>query len=345
MERPDLSGLPAPVLAYIEFLESRVASPKPGKTSSDQPAPSGEITYQEAPGPVNILTFSQGGAVKRTPRYLFPRQHRAGMGIFDLDVPEHDPIGFLSCVEYPAVLLLFSNKAKVYRYSLEKIEESPVRSKGLLLDRLALDSGERIIAALPERASGNVVLAGKYGFVRCLRHHLFGEHMRPGTAMINTAEHGPLAAVHWSDANEDILLVSRNGIGIRFPEKVIPPAGARGLNLAGDDQIVAVMPVDQDSNVFVAAADGKGTIRQMSGFAANKSAGGSGKILFKSTPVVGAEAVLPEDDLFMISRQGKIIRFLADEVPLTEGTVQGVNCMSLRADEAAAITIGKPYGN
>ncbi len=346
MIRPDLSGIPEEIRAYIEYLELQIARPAakaPLKAAVESAIPSGEITYSETPGPLNMLTFSQAGAVKRTPRYLFPRQHRAGMGIFDLDVPDHDQIAFLSSVSFPGVLLLFSNKAKVYRYALEKIIESPVRSKGSLLDRLALDSDEAIVAALPERAVGYVALASKSGYVRCLRHHLFGEHMRPGTAMFNTPEHGPLASVCWTNGDADLLLVSQSGIAIRFAEKSIPPQGVKGLHLAAGDQLVSVTPVDQDSQVFVASADGKGTLRLMSGFTPNKSPGGSGKILFKSTPVIGATTTAPDDDIFMISRLGKIIRFLADEVPPSEGSVQGVNCMSLRADEVVSLVKGAPF--
>jgi DNA gyrase/topoisomerase IV subunit A len=76
----------------------------------------------------------------------------------------------------------------------------------------------------------------------------------------------------------------------------------------------------------------------MAGFAPNKSLGGSGKIAIKNDQVVSAFSIEPNDDIFIISRLCKIIRFPADEVPPTEGVVQGVNCISLRADEVVAAT-------
>jgi DNA gyrase subunit A len=79
----------------------------------------------------------------------------------------------------------------------------------------------------------------------------------------------------------------------------------------------------------------------MSGFAPNKSPGGSGKIAFKSNHVIGAVAVEANDDLFLISRLGKVIRFPAEEVASTEGIVQGVNCMALRSDETTALAVSK----
>ena len=85
--------------------------------------------------------------------------------------------------------------------------------------------------------------------------------------------------------------------------------------------------------------DGKGTIRLMRGLRANKAPGAGGKAAIKADAVRGAVTVREGDDLFLISRLSKIIRFAADEVPAKEGVVQGVNCMSLRADEVVAVAV------
>ena len=84
-------------------------------------------------------------------------------------------------------------------------------------------------------------------------------------------------------------------------------------------------------------AEGKGTIRQMGGFAANKTPGSGGKIAMSTDRLVAARTVEPADDVFLLSRLGKIIRFSAGEVPPKEGAVQGVACMSLRGDECVAL--------
>ena len=97
--------------------------------------------------------------------------------------------------------------------------------------------------------------------------------------------------------------------------------------------------VHEDSGVLLLSADGKGSIRLMSGFRANKSPGGGGKVVLKVDRLVGAMTVSDRDDVFAISHLGKIIRFQATEIPPKEGAVQGVNCMALRADETTAVTI------
>lgn len=342
MQRPDLTNADILIREYIEFLESKIAASRmetsTGSSSSLQAKD--DYSFTEPPTTANILTFSQSGVIKRTHRHHYYRQHRGGMGIFDLETPASDPPIFLVGAEQNQTLLLFSDRARVFRYPLSKIEESPPRSKGQFLDHLPLEPNERIVAAIPERASGYLALASRKGFVRCLRHHMFGEHLKPGTSMYHLSEFGPLAAICWTSGDDDLFLVSMNGMAIRFNEKSLPPQGSKGINLAQGDQLVAVTAIQAEGQVCILSADGKGTSRLMTGFAPNKSPGGIGKIAMKATRVVAAVAASPESDLFLLSRQAKIIRFLAGEIPTTEGAVQGVNCMLFRNDEVVAATLG-----
>lgn len=80
----------------------------------------------------------------------------------------------------------------------------------------------------------------------------------------------------------------------------------------------------------------------MSGLLANKAPGAGTKVLIKvDEELVGAAAVQPTQDIFIISKLGKLIRFPAAEIPAKEGVVQGVNCMALRADVAAACAVSE----
>ena len=348
MERPDLSHADPKIVAYIEYLESqaRFARPAVRKVSErvvveDEAPIRPEEAPQVAEGPtsINILSASRLGVAKRTHRHLYNRQHRGGMGIFDLDAPDEDQPVCLCSVDDAQNLLLFTSRARVFRHNLNRVPDSPVRSKGEpLFDRLPLEADESLVAVLPERSAGYIALVSASGRVRSLRHHLFGEHMKPGTAMYPYNDFGPLATACWTNGDGDLLVCSRNGMGIRFSEKLIPPQGDWAMRLSGDDAVVGLTSVYQDSNVLVLGADGKGTLRSMEGFAPNKSMGGSGKQLFKSNQVVGVSVVESTDDLFIISGLGKIIRFRADEVPVSEGVVQGVICMTLRGDEVRALT-------
>jgi DNA gyrase subunit A len=338
MQRPDLDNVDPVVLAYIEYLEKEIGRKtfreKPVADVVDQ-TPVVEPT--EAPTTFNLITISANGIGKRTARHLYTRQHRAGMGIMDLELPESDPPAFLNIADESQSLILFTNFARAFRFPLNKLEASEIRSPGeYLLDRIPLESGEHLAAVLPDQASGYVALVSQKGMVRSLRHHLFGEYLRPGTSFYNFKEFGPLATASWTTGDADLLITTREGMAIRFSEKLVPPQGILGIRLSGDDQVVGVTSVREDSGVFLLSADGKGTIRQMSSFNPNKSAGGSGKIAIKTDHLIGCVSVTSNDDLFIITNSGKIIRFRADEVPETDGVVQGVHCINLRADEAIA---------
>jgi len=341
MQRPDLSNADSAIRQYIEYLETQLELKRSSKQEIDlDPDKLSESLPAEPETTIALLTLSSRGMVKRTLRHVYHRQHRGGMGVFDLDVAAPDFPYLLGMTNENQSMLLFTNRARAFRFNFQNIEAVGVRAKGIMaFERLPFENDETVVSILPEQARGYVAFLSQSGKVRCLRHHLFGEHLRPGTPVYNYGDFGPLASACWTTGESDLFVISRAGMGIRFNEKALSPQGDLGIRLSGDDTGVGITPVAQDSSVFILAADGKGTIRQMNGFSANKSPGGSGKIAMKSNAIIGAATVRPEDDVFIISRQSKIIRFRADEIPATDGVVQGVNCMALRQDDITTFMV------
>ena len=345
MERPDLLKISPDVIAYIEYLETRIAALEGKRSRPVSPVEDDHIRAetalpQETTSTDSLFTLSATGKLKRSYRHLYGRQHRGGMGVFDLDVDPPDFPVAVQILPEGASLLLFTNFARVFRLPAGRFDASEVRAKGEdLAVRFPLESGERFVAMLQDQASGYVALGSQRGRVRVLRHHLFGEHMRPGTAMFRPDEFGELSAVCWTPGNADLLLLTRRGMGIRFAEKLLNPQGDLGIRLTDGDQLVAVLSVDDDSQVFLAGADGRGTLRSMKSFSANKSAGGIGKLAMRTDQLAGGLVAHSTEDVFLISRLSKLIRFPAIEVPETDGVVQGVACMQLRADEVVAMCI------
>jgi DNA gyrase subunit A len=177
------------------------------------------------------------------------------------------------------------------------------------------------------------------GYARVLPAHVAGAAMTPGTALWRTAEFGPLAAACWTGGEGDLFVATQRGIAIRFPERALPLPGGLAIRLEAGDRPVAVEAVQppEGEAIFLLSADGRCSIRQMAGFAANKAPGGGGKVALKTDRLAGAVAASARDDLFVLSRLSKMIRFQAEEVPVKDGVVQGVNGMALRADECVAV--------
>ncbi len=336
-ERPDLSQVTPDVRAYIEALEAQIAQSLAGKKRpSPQPA---AFEPDEPPTSINIVTISREGLIKRTPRHFYGRQRRGGMGVFDLETADPDYPALLTAVDEEETVLLFSNDGRAFRLPLSKLEASPARARGRsLADLLPIQPHEQIIAALPENGGKYVALVSQRGWVRRVRDGYLGPKMLQGMRFHNVQEGGYLAAACWTAGDGELFIATREGRAIRFLESQVPTRGCLGMRVQVDDEAVAVTAVYPHSGVFMVGQDGKGTIRLMSGFSANKAPGAGGKNGLKTEHLVGAVTVNEADALFIISQMGKIIRFQAEEVPPKEGVVQGVNCMGLRGDVVTAVT-------
>ena len=342
IERPDLDTLAPTVRAYIEALEAELDRlRRSGGRRRQSTATPESSAHSEPPTTLNVITISAACLAKRTPRHLYSRQRRGGMGIFDLETPEDDPPALLTIADESQVLVLITNRARAFRLPVHELPDFPVHGRGKSLTaRLPLSSDEHLTIVLPDQGGTYVALLTRRGHVRWLAGHLLGEKLRPGTILYEVEKFGPPAAACWTPGDDDLFITTRQGRAIRFAARQVPMRGCLGIRLNRDDAAVAITAVRPDSGVFLLSADGKCTIRLMSGFRPNKAPGAGGKIALKTDHITGAAAVETADDIFIISRLGKIIRFRAAEVPAKEGVVQGVNCMALRADETVAVTTG-----
>lgn len=337
LERPDLSQTAPDVIVYIEALEAELQELRQSQTTRSTPSAL-PPEPDEPPTTLNVITVTRGGLAKRTPRHLYSRQRRGGMGIFDLEAPEDDPPAHLLIADKDQDLLLVTNRARAFRLPVSRLPESPIRDRGQsLLKELPIDEDESLSLIVPHQREGYFVLATKHAHVRQFRYHYFRDDMAPGSILYNVHEFGNPVTGCWTGGKDDLFIATSQGRAIRFPEQKITTMGCLGLRLANDDGVVAIAGVNDKSKVCLLTADGKGTIRLMHSFGANKAPGGGGKAAIRSDQVVGAVPVKKTDDIFAISRLSKIIRFKAEEIPPKEGVVQGVNCMTLRADEVVAM--------
>lgn len=341
IERPDLSTLPEEVRTYIEFLEKQLHELKDdGSKTTNTLEPLND--EQEAPSTKNLITLSKNGWIKRTPRYLYNRQRRGGMGVFDINLASTDQPTLITIADDNERLLLLTNLARAYHIPVSRLNQVPIHHRGEEINSIIqLENHEHITAVLPNPSTGYILAVSKNGYIRRLRNHIFGEYMKPGTQLMNIQQSGELVTASQSSGDGDVLISTRNGVAIRFSEKVIPPQGCLGIRLREGDLPISVCGVKNSSGVFFIGADGNGTIRLMSGFSQNKAPGSGGKIAIKTDHLVASTAINETDDIFVISRLGKIIRFLAVEVPPKEGVVQGVLCMSLRADECVNVVASR----
>ena len=343
LERPDLSLISPAVQAYIETLEAELVILRDTSSHARESA-SVELSEpsepSEPPTTFQVITATAGGVIKRTPRHLYDRQRRGGMGVFDLDAPDEDPPTLLAIADFTQDLILVSSRGRAFRLAVSQLAESPVRGRGEPLRKwLPLLADEQVALLLPDMGAGYLTLVTQRGQVRRWRYNVFGRNLAPGTILYDIREGGPPAGACWAPGDGDLFIATAKGNAIRFTELQVPVRGCLGIRCDPDDPVIGVTGVREGSGVFLIGDDGRGTIRLMTGFAQNKAPGAGGKQAMKADRLVGIGPVNGEDDVFVISQLGKIIRFRADEVPTKESVVQGVACMALRGDETAAIAV------
>lgn len=362
--RPDLSSLSPEFRRYILELEeeinrlqqanqrenaiSRNKATRTNQTHSDDQDLVELPEIQEAaeePTTISVITSTSSGIAKRTYRHLYNRQRRGGMGIFDLETPEQDPVATIAIADQNQNLLLLTKMGRVFRMPVNLIPESPVRARGeSILKKFALPPEEQLAAILTEQAEGYLALVTERGMVRLLRHHVFGEYMKPGTSLYEYRAFGNLVGACWTPGDSDLFIATREGRAIRFSEKLVPPQGTLGIRLEKDDSVASITSVFPDSGVLMLGTDGKGTIRQMQNFAPNKAPGAGGKNAFNTDHLLYAVNIDRMEDIFIISRLSKIIRFRVSDIPPKDGVVQGVICMNLRADESVSVAVNPIEG-
>lgn len=355
IERPNLEQLSPEVRNYIEKLEAELESLRhtinqpaarrtARATASLEDAPLSENFIEtepaEPPTTICVITATASGIAKRTHRHLYACQNRGGMGIFDLDCPEDQAPSILALADERQNILLLTKMGRAFRLPVNAITETPIHGRGAsIISRINLPEDEDLVTIVAEQAQGYLALVSQSGMVRLLRHHVFGEYMKPGTALYEYRSYGPLASACWTTGEQDLFIATRQGRAIRFSEKQVPPQGIMGIRLADQDSVVSITAVHPDSGVFMLGADGKGTVRLMSGFAANKSPGAGGKIAMITDRLICALSTDEHQDVFIISHLSKMIRFRLGQIPVKDGVVQGVVCMSLRADEPVAAAL------
>ncbi len=345
VNRPDLSQADDAIVAYIEALETQLMALQTSKRrKSAEPRSSSQVDPSEAETTINVITVTSDDLVKRTPRHLYLRQRRSGMGNFDMQTDESRPVTKLCVADENEDILVITDHGRIFRIPVASLPQSDLRGKGEMLTKF-LDAGsmddESIIALLRADDGLYVNLISQRGWLRHVRKSYLGPTMTQGIRYHKISDGGYLVDACWSDGNQDIFIASRGGLGIRFSEKQVPSTGCLGMRVTPDDPVIAMTATDGDGGVFVMGADGKGTIRLMEGFRQNKAPGAGGKVILKTDRLVDAHAVDEGNDVFAISRTSKMIRFSADEVPAKTGVVQGVNCMALRKDEVMAFVVDK----
>jgi DNA gyrase subunit A len=300
-----------------------------------------------------VITVSRAGYVKRQPIENFRRQGRGGKGIRGANLKEEDVINDVFTTTTHHWLLFFTSKGKVYRVKVHEVPEAGRTARGTYaanLPGVSITGDEKVQAVidLKEYVGGRYLLfATRKGMVKKTTLPEY-DSPRTGLAAINLKPGDELIDVRLTDGKDDVFLVSRRGQAIRFKEGLVRPmgrqtAGVIGMRLAEDDEVMVLGVASQGEEMISVTRQGYGKRTPLKDYPV-KGRGGKGVIghtlTRKTGQLAGAFVGSKDQDMFVISSSGIVIRVAAGDIRRVGRASQGVRTM--RVEEGATVVALAP---
>ena len=288
-----------------------------------------------------VVTLTHAGYVKRMPLSTYRRQGRGGQGIIGSDAKEGDFIEELFIASTHDYLLVFLNNGRMHWLKVYDIPSLSRTSKGrAIVNLLQMEREERICAVLPVRDFDDryLVTATRLGHIKKTELKAYSNTRRGGIQATGLQDGDVMIGVALTRGTDEIVLATRNGQAIRFPEALVRPmgrtaAGVRGIRLRKDDEVVGMVVVDEMATLLTVCENGHGKRTNFAEYRV-QGRGGSGIINIKVTKrngcVVAMKAMRDADELMLITLQGKIVRMGLTDMRIIGRATQGVRFIALR---------------
>jgi DNA gyrase subunit A len=331
-------------------IKKRYGNPRRTQLKADE----GELDVEDLIAEEDVvITVSRAGYVKRQPIENFRRQGRGGKGIRGQNLKEEDVVRDVFTTTTHHWLLFFTSKGKVYRVKVHEVPESGRTARGTYaanLPGVGITADERVQAVidLKEYSDGRLLLfATRQGMVKKTALPEY-DSPRTGLAAINLKPGDELIDVRLTDGKDDVFLMSRKGQTIRFREGLVRPtgrqtAGVIGMRLAADDEVIALGVASEGEEMISVTQQGYGKRTPLRDYPA-KGRGGKGVIghtlTRKTGQLAGAFVGSKDQDMFVISSSGIVIRVAAGDIRRVGRASQGVRTM--RVEEGATVVALAP---
>ena len=301
-----------------------------------------------------VLTVTHGGYIKRTKSDNYRSQHRGGKGVKGATLRADDVVDHFFVTTTHHWLLFFTNKGRVYRAKAYEVQEAGRDAKGQhVANLLALQPDEKIAQVLDiknYKDSPYLVLATKSGLVKKTSLEAYDTPRTGGIIAIKLKEDDELVSALLASESDDLLLVSRKGMSIRFSagdESLRPmgrdTSGNIGMHFKADDNLLSASVITDEGYVFIATVGGYAKRTSVDQYRL-QNRGGIGikvaKLEEKRGDLVGALIVSEDDEVLVVLEGGKVIRSAVSEVPARGRDTMGV-VFARFADEDKVIGLAR----
>ena len=295
-----------------------------------------------------VVTLSSGQYIKRIPSKTYQSQHAGGRGSSAQSLREDDPMKQLLVVDTHDILLFFTNKGRVFSLNTYELRPDTNRNtRGVpILNLIQIDGvNEKITSMI---SAGNLkdyldsflIFATKKGTVKKLKISHIANIRKSGLKVINMSEDDELVNVKILEPEEDIMIITSDGMSIRFPNSDLRElgrnaAGVRGIRLKGNDYVIAMDVGLPEDKLFVISRQGKGKMTRLNKadgsepiYRVQKRAGSGVKTFkLKSSDKVAHAEIIPDDTdfIYIISDKGTLMVNPMSEMKETSGRNTGGN--------------------
>ncbi len=301
----------------------------------------------------NVVTLTHAGYIKRIAADVYKSQRRGGKGLTAMSTREEDFVEHLFVTSTHNYIMFFTNQGRAFRLKAYELPEASRIAKGTaIVNLLQLSQGEKIAAVMPIEdysADKYVLMATRNGLIKKTKLEEYSNIRKSGIQGITLKENDELIDARITDGNSDIVMVTREGLSIRFDEKDVRPMGrtsmgVKGITLSKDDKVVGMEPVTSNKDYVLAITEnGFGKRTEVDEYR-TQSRSGKGILTYKTTQktghIIGIKIVNNTDDIMMITDTGVIIRINVKDVSVLGRNTQGVTLMRT-SDGGKVINIAK----
>ncbi|MDP4106501.1 MAG: DNA gyrase subunit A [Bacillota bacterium] len=300
-----------------------------------------------------VITLTHNGYIKRLPVSTYRAQRRGGRGIQGMGTNDDDFVEHLITTSTHDTILFFTNKGKVYRSKGYEIPEYSRTAKGIpIINLLEVDKGEWVNAIIPVAEFVDdwfLFFTTKQGISKRSPLTSFANIRNSGLIAVNLREDDELISVRLTDGSKEIIIGTKKGMLIRFPETDVrsmgrTATGVKGITLVEDDEVVGMEVLEENTDILIVTSNGYGKRTPALEYRV-QGRGGKGirtcHITEKNGNLVSMKAVTGEEDLMLITTGGVLIRMAVDGISSMGRNTIGVKLITIKENDEFVATVAK----
>lgn len=328
------------IVAELEDIKKRYSNKRRTEITGDLSDIEDEDLIADEP---MVVTVTNTGYIKRISTEEYRVQKRGGKGLKGMETREEDYVTDIFTASTKTMLLVFTDKGKVYWCKVHRLPLGSRTSKGKAIANVVnLAAGEKVKAILPVNeftANKHVVMLTEKGIIKKTSLDAFSNPRQAGIIALTTDLEDQVVAVSLSDGQCDIFIATKEGMSIRFNEDDVrsmgrSARGVKGITLSKEDAVVAMEVLENNTKdtILMVTTKGYGKRTEVSEYRV-QSRGGVGIITQKTTDkvgnVVGTKKVSPLHELILSTDQGQVIRMKISDISTLGRNTQGVRLINL----------------